>query len=226
MSLNGYFITGTDTGVGKTVVACALIRALRGSGRQVDPRKPVESGCETRGAHLHPADGAAMRDAAGEPAPDLSTVTPYRLRLALSPERAARLEGRALHIADLHAACLSGHAPGATLVVEGAGGFCSPLAADGLNADLARALDLPVILVAPDRLGVINHVLLTAEAIRNRGLTLVLTVLNACDTPGPEAMDNRADLAPHLDCPILAFPRVREAGDGWRALTPWLESEG
>ncbi|OOG28561.1 dethiobiotin synthase [Thioalkalivibrio denitrificans] len=215
MALNGFFITGTDTGVGKTVVACALIRALRAAGRHVDPRKPVESGCEPQGDALYPADGAALRDAAGDPLPDLSVVTPYRLRHALSPERAARLERRALNISALREACLSAHAPGATLVVEGAGGFYSPLARDGLNADLAQALGLPVILVAPDRLGVINHVLLTAEAIRNRGLDLALVVLSAHDTHGPEGMDNASDLVAYLDCPMLAFPRVAASGDGW-----------
>ena len=222
---HGYFITGTDTGIGKTVVACALIRALRAAGRHVDPRKPVESGCERRGDELFPADGAALREAAGELAPDLAVVTPYRLQHALSPERAARLERRALNISALREACLAAHAPGATMVVEGAGGFYSPLASDGLNADLAQALGLPVILVAPDRLGTINHVLLTAEAIRNRGLDLALAVLNADDAPGPEGMDNPSDLATYLDCPVVEFPRVAAFGDGWRLfedfVAPW-----
>jgi dethiobiotin synthetase len=212
----GYFITGTDTGVGKTLVACALIRALNAAGRHVSPRKPVESGCERRGQDLYPADGAALREAADDPALSLDTVTPFRFPHALSTDRAARLEGRTLNISALREACLTAHPPKATLVVEGAGGFYSPMAADGLNADLAQALGLPVILVAPDRLGVINHALLTAEAIRNRGLELGLVVLNAQDSPGPEGMDNRSDLAAYLDCPVIVFPRVAAPGDGWR----------
>jgi dethiobiotin synthetase len=224
MSLKGFFITGTDTGVGKTVVACALIRALRAAGRHVSPRKPVESGCAWRGGELFPADGAALREAVGEPVPDLATVTPYRFHPALSPERAARLARRALSISALREACLAAHPPQADLVVEGAGGFYSPLASDGLNADLAQALGLAVVLVAPDRLGVINHVLLTAEAIRNRGLELALVVLNACDTTGPEGMDNAADLAAHLDCPVLRFPRVAAMGDGGAQFSAFFET--
>jgi dethiobiotin synthetase len=218
MALEGFFITGTDTGVGKTVVACALIRALRAAGRHVSPRKPVESGCEARGEGLFPADGAALRDAAREPLADLATVTPYRFRHALSPDRAARLADSPLSISALREACLSGHPPQAELVVEGAGGFYSPLASDGLNADLAQALGLPVILVAPDRLGVINHVLLTAEAVRNRGLELALVVLNACDATVPDGMDNQADLEGYLDCPVLTFPRVTSAESGWETM--------
>jgi dethiobiotin synthetase len=224
MSLRGFFITGTDTGVGKTVVACALIRALRAAGRHVSPRKPVESGCEARGEGLFPADGAALRDAAREPLADLATVTPYRFRHALSPDRAARLADRTLSISALREACLAGHPPQADLVVEGAGGFYSPLASDGLNADLAQALGLPVVIVAPDRLGVINHVLLTAEAVHNRGLELALVVLNACDTAGPEGMDNAADLEAHLDCPVLRFPRLAAMGDGGPQFRAFIEA--
>ncbi|WP_018232691.1 dethiobiotin synthase [Thioalkalivibrio thiocyanodenitrificans] len=222
MSLRGFFITGTDTGVGKTVVACALIRALRAAGRHVSPRKPVESGCEARGEGLFPADGAALRDAAVEPLADLATVTPYRFRHALSPDRAARLAGETLSVDALHQACVTGLGQDTTLVVEGAGGFYSPLAEDGLNADLARALGLPVILVAPDRLGVINHVLLSAEAMGSRGLELALVVLNAVDTPHPEGMDNRTDLARRLRCPFLSFPRVDGHGEGAKVFAPWL----
>jgi hypothetical protein len=87
-----------------------------------------------------------------------------------------------------------------------------------------KALGLAVVLVAPDRLGVINHVLLTAEAIRNRGLELALVVLNACDTTGPEGMDNAADLAAHLDCPVLRFPRVAAMGDGGAQFSAFFET--
>ncbi len=222
MALEGFFITGTDTGVGKTVVACALIRALREAGHAVIPRKPVESGCKVLDGRLFPADGTALRDAAAPPALDLDRVTPHRYPHALAPDRAARLAGETLSVEALHQACVAALAEDATLVVEGAGGFYSPLAEDGLNADLARALDLPVILVAPDRLGVINHVLLSAEAMGSRGLELALVVLNAVDTPQPEGMDNRTDLARHLRCPLLSFPRVDGHGEGAKVIVPWL----
>jgi len=161
--MNGVFITGTDTGVGKTVVACALTRALARAGHTVAVRKPVESGCARHAGQLEPADGAALARAAGH-RETLDTVTPMRLAHALSPERAAHLEGVQLTLHDLIAAARIGDESD-FFVVEGAGGFLSPLASDALNADLALALGLPVLVVAEDRLGSINHTLLTVEAI-------------------------------------------------------------
>lgn len=202
--MNGLFITGTDTGVGKTVVGCALARALTRAGRPVAVRKPVESGC-ARGddGGLSPADGLALARAAGE-RESLETVTPMRLAHALSPERAARLEGMELTLHDLLAAARTG-APGDFYLVEGAGGFLSPLATDALNADLAIALGLPVLVVVADRLGCINHSLLTVEAIERRGLRLAGVVLNACDDAVETGMGNREDLQARLGGPIIGF---------------------
>ena len=202
--MNGIFITGTDTGVGKTVVGCALARALTRAGRAVAVRKPVESGCAV-GADgaLEPADGRALAQAAGEREP-LETVTPMRLVHALSPERAARLEGVDLSLYDLLAAARIG-APDDCYLVEGAGGFLSPLARDALNADLAVALDVPVLVVVADRLGCINHTLLTVEAIEHRGLRVAGIVLNACEAETEPDMGNREDLEQRLGGPIIPF---------------------
>lgn len=219
----GFFITGTDTGVGKTMVACALVRALRMAGVAVSPRKPVESGCDLKDGILWPADGAALCEAADEPVTSLSTVTPFRFRHPLSPDRAARLACDTLTLDMILGVCLANHPSDATLVVEGAGGLYSPLGTDGLNADLAQALGFPVVLVAPDRLGTLGHVLLAAEALGRRGLELALVVLNACDIPVPEGMDNLADLESRLDVPILHFPRITSPDQGWAALGPWLD---
>lgn len=109
-----------------------------------------------------------MREAAGSDEP-LERVCPYRLEAPLSPERAAALEGLPLSLDRLLVACRAGVTPADFLLVEGAGGFCSPLAADGLNADLAVALGLPAVLVTADRLGAIHQALVTAEAIERRG---------------------------------------------------------
>lgn len=201
--MRGLFVTGTDTGVGKTVVACALARTLTGQAVPVAVRKPVESGCERADDGLHPADGSALRTAAGEREP-LETVTPLRLGHALSPERAARLEGMELELYDLIAAVKIG-APGDFYLVEGAGGFLSPLAKDTLNADLAVALGLPVLLVVGDRLGCINHALLTMEAIERRGLQTAAVVVNAVTPEADADMNNRDDLATRLACPVLPF---------------------
>ncbi len=207
MNARGLFITGTDTGVGKTWVGTQLARQLCALDVPVVPRKPVESGCELRDGELVPADGEAYYDAVDRRC-SLTQITPYRLRHAISPQRAAQIEGVDTRLANLLTAAHASVDDADFLLVEGAGGFYSPLALDGLNADFAAALRLPVLLVAPDRLGVINHVLLSAEAIENRGLHVYAVVLNRLD-PGdtlPPGMDNLADLQ-SLPCPVHRLDR-------------------
>jgi len=201
--VRGVFVTGTDTGVGKTVVGCALARALARRGETVAARKPVESGCEPAGDGLHPGDGEALRQAAGAREP-LEVVTPLRLAHALSPERAATLEGMDLELYDLIAAARTG-APDDFYIVEGAGGFLSPLAKGALNADLARSLGIPVLLVVADRLGCINHALLSIEAIEHRGLNIAAVVVNAVTADVDGDMNNREDLESRIPCPVLPF---------------------
>jgi dethiobiotin synthetase len=193
--MQGLFITGTDTGVGKTYIGTALTRSLTSQGQRVRVRKPVESGCAETPEGLLPADAAALHAAAGACEP-LDRVCRYRLRHALSPELAARIEGVDYRLADLRDFALRDLPPDDFLLVEGAGGFYSPLAADGLNADLAERLRLPVLLVVADRLGCINHALLSLEAIEARGLRLAGLVMNTLQAPDPEqtGMDNAGDL--------------------------------
>ena len=222
--MRGVFVTGTDTGVGKTVVGCALLGVLAERGLHLAVRKPVESGCEARGDGLHPADGDALRQAAGAREP-LDAVTPLRLRHALSPERAAALEGVTLDRARLLAAC-EGVDTADFVLVEGAGGFLSPLAADALNADLAAALGLPLLVVVADRLGCINHALLTIEAIERRGLTVAAVVVNAADAEVDADMTNRDDLARRLPHPVLAFGHGEDDAAAARLAEFLLEERG
>lgn len=222
--MRGVFVTGTDTGVGKTVVGGALARALSAQGVPVAVRKPVESGCERQGEELHPADGDALRVAAGG-RESLDIVTPLRLVPALSPERAARLEGMELELYDLIAAAKTG-TPGDFYLVEGAGGFLSPLAKDTLNADLAVALGLPVLLVVADRLGCINHALLTMEAIERRGLQTAAVVVNAVTPETDEGMNNRDDLATRLACPVLSFAHGDDPAAADRLVQLLVSAEG
>lgn len=198
--MQGVFITGTGTDVGKTYIGVALAEALTARDIQVIPRKPIESGCIIEGDELIPQDAIALRQAAQYDGA-LSEVCPYRFEPPISPVRAAHLANKVLTTEQLVSICLQGSERGFTLV-EGAGGFYSPLAENGLNADLAVALQLPVILVADDRLGALSQVLLNVEAIKMRGLHLAAVILNNLDDDNNEHMNNAADLREHLDCAV------------------------
>jgi len=202
--MQGVFITGTSTEVGKTFIGVAIARALTQRKIKVIPRKPIESGCLKQGDELIPQDASALHKAA-EYEGSLSDVCPYRFEPPISPVRAAHLANKILTTEQLVSICLQGSEEGFVLV-EGAGGFYSPLAENGLNADLALALQLPVLLVADDRLGALSQVLLNAEAIQMRGLQLAGVVLNSLNDVMNDHMDNAADLRERLDCPVFANP--------------------
>ena len=206
--MKGAFITGTSTEVGKTYIGVAIARALTQRNIKVIPRKPIESGCTRNGGELIPQDASALKEAADYQGP-LSEVCPYCFEPPISPVRAAHLADKILTTEQLVSTCLEGSEQGFVLV-EGAGGFYSPLAENGLNADLAVALQLPVLLVAKDKLGAINQVLLTVEAIQMRGLQLACVVLNALHDEQNEHMDNAADLRERLDCPVFSSPYSKD----------------
>ena len=195
---SGLFIAGTDTGVGKTWVGIQLIQALKQQGRCIDVRKPVESGWQS---DISQTDAWQLAQAAENP---LEHVCHYRLAAPLAPPRAATLEQLRLTLGDLSKACYAHHEQPHLLYVEGAGGFYSPIAHDGLNADLAQKLNLPIILISENRLGCINHILLIAEAIAHRQLTLAGVILNTIQ-PIPNTMDNATDLANYLTAPIIVW---------------------
>jgi dethiobiotin synthetase len=202
--MQGVFITGTSTEVGKTFVGIKIAKQLTQKKITVIPRKPIESGCIRQDNELVPMDATALKEAANYQGL-LSEVCPYRFEPPISPVRAAHLANKILTTEQLVNICLQGSEEG-FLLVEGAGGFYSPLAENGLNADLAVALQLPVLLVADDRLGAISQVLLSAEAIQMRGLHLAGIILNAVTNTQNDHMDNSADLRERLDCPVFANP--------------------
>lgn len=213
--MRGVFITGTDTGVGKTRVGCALAHALTARGERVRVRKPVESGAPDIAGGRQPQDAAMLRLAAGAHEP-LATVCPYPLRAPISPERAAALEGRDIGL-DLLVEAARRDAADGLVLAEGAGGFYSPIARGALNADFATALGLPVLLVAADRLGTINHVLLTLEAVRTRGLPVAGVVLSQPLAGVDAEMDNAGELSRWLGTPVLRVPHGPPAGpETWR----------
>lgn len=210
--MKGIFITGTDTGVGKTHVGVQIARALLQRQVNVTPRKPVESGCVRDGSDLIPQDAQALKNAAGYNG-SLASVCPFRFEPAVSPLRAAHLAHQALSTTKVAQACLSGvDLDNEFLLVEGAGGFYSPLCEDGLNADLAQALHLPIVLVADDKLGCINQVLLNVQAIESRKLKLLAVVLNRShnDDSNPD-MNNEEDLRDLVDCPIFSLPYLNKS---------------
>lgn len=166
-------MTGTDTGVGKTLVACALLRALRARGIDAGAMKPIETGVGPGG----PADAIALRLAAGERDP-LADVCPQPFALAAAPAVAARAEGRTVDLAAIDAAYARLRARRDFVVVEGAGGLLVPIDAKLAMADLAQRMGLPLLVVARAALGTINHTRLTLEAARARGLALAGVVIS------------------------------------------------
>jgi dethiobiotin synthetase len=171
--VRGLFVSGTDTGVGKTFVACALARGLREAGVDVGVMKPVETGVPAAG----PQDALALCQAAGVDDP-LELVCPLRFALPAAPEAAARAEGRRAPLAPIHEAFETLGRRHAFVLVEGAGGLLVPFDARTTMADLARELGLPLLIVARTTLGTINHTQLTLEAIETRGLELLGVVLS------------------------------------------------
>jgi dethiobiotin synthetase len=196
--MSGVLVTGTDTGVGKTFVACALAHALRARGRTVAVMKPVETGVSDR-----PNDAVALCEAAADPAP-LDDVCPYRLRAPLAPAVAARLENVTIDLARLEALVRRRLDAADVLVVESAGGLLVPIADSVTYADLAARLRLPLLVVAANRLGTVNHCALTARVAAATGLTVLGVVLSQ---PAPEtdvsADTNAATIAALTGLPIL-----------------------
>ena len=206
------FITGIDTGIGKTYVGRILVKALIKAGHSCVPRKPVESGCDIIDGELMPEDALKYFHATNGKIP-LEEICPYRYEPPISPERAIRLADDIVTVKDLVTSCTPTNKPN-YLFVEGAGGFYSPLCTDGLNADLAQNLKAGVILVVKDRLGCINQTLLNIEAIQNRKLQLLAIILNQTREHEESSMDNLDDLRMRLSIPVIAIPNIVDADQG------------
>lgn len=194
-----WFVTGTDTEVGKTFVACALLHALRARGLKALGMKPVAAGLDGEGKN---EDVEQLITASSFPAP-CELVNPYVFRAAIAPHIAAIEEGRPIVLANIVAAFAQLSKLADAVLVEGVGGFCVPLGPDGDTADLAVALDLPVILVVGMRLGCINHALLTEQAIAARGLKLAGWIANRIDPAMARFEENLAALQERIRAPLL-----------------------
>ncbi len=191
----GLFITGTDTGVGKTYFACGLAALLRDSGYRVGVMKPAETGCDAGDGRLVRQDAIALKAAAGCGIP-LETICPYQFREPLAPSVAAEREGVSIDVQRLMAVYYEISAACDITLVEGAGGLMVPLLPSYTYADFARVLKLPLIVVAPNKLGVINHLLLTLEHANCKGLRVLGYILNHLEPQrSPAAETNREALA-------------------------------
>ncbi len=198
----GYFVTGTDTGVGKTTFAVALIHALQQRGLKVAAMKPISASGESIEGQCVNEDVLALSAAAYIKA-DLQSINPYAFTPAIAPHIAAAQAGVTIDLDKIASAYAALSAQADAVVVEGAGGFRVPLGAQIDTADLARALDLPMILVVGMRLGCLNHALLTAEAIAHRGLKWAGWVANILEPAMPVLDENIAALQARLPAPYL-----------------------
>ena len=200
--MRGVFLTGTDTGVGKTLAACALIHALAARGLRVAAMKPVAAGASAAAGTLANDDSRLLIEACGGGL--IEDVTPILLAEAIAPHIAAAHAGRAIALEPIRAAYrrIAARAPD-WLVVEGIGGFVVPLGPRLDSVDVARALAFPVVMVVGLRLGCLNHALLTARAIEASGLAFSGWIANAIDPAMAAADENVAALVERLRAPLL-----------------------
>lgn len=197
---HAWFVTGTDTGVGKTRASAALLHALRSRHPRCVGMKPVAAGTDDAGLN---EDVRALREASTLAVPP-ALDNPVSLPDPVSPHIAAACAGRRIEVDALVDAYRALAERADAVVVEGAGGFLVPLSDEATGADLAEALGLPVILVVGLRLGCLNHALLTREAIRARGLPLAGWIVNRLDPAMREQAANVDFLRRRLDAPLLA----------------------
>lgn len=207
-----YFITGTDTEIGKTTIAAGLLHAARLAGLSTAAAKPVASGCERTDEGLRNADALVLLGECSLPLA-YEQVNPFAFEPPIAPHLAAREMGVKLNVAGLASPVRSVLALGADFsVVEGAGGWRVPLAEEESLSDLAVGLGLPVILVVGVRLGCINHAVLSAEAIQRDGLQLAGWVANIVDPHTSRLEENLATLAERLPAPCIGrVPRLAAA---------------
>ena len=236
--MHGFYVTGTDTGIGKTHSSAALLHALRAQGLRAVGMKPVASGCERIDGEWKNADALALIDAS-DPRPAYADCNPFALPLPLAPELAARDASIEIALPPLLAAYARLVASADAVVVEGVGGWAAPLSSSMMQVDLVRALDVPVVLVVGMRLGCLNHALLSARAIAADGCRMVGWIANAVD-PAMECVEDNiamlrerlpapcwgvlpfdpsADADPqaaarHLHIPATLFPSPRQRGEG------------
>lgn len=221
----GLFVAGTDTAVGKTYVAAIIARRLHAEGHRVGVYKPAASGCRREGGEVVSDDALELWHAAGQPG-DLEAVCPQRFLAPLMPHLAAQAEERRVNAVELRRGLDAWKGCSEVMVVEGAGGLLSPLSEQDYVIDLAREFGFPLVLVAANRIGVVNQVLsalFVAEQYRG-GLPVAGVVLNCLDRAedDPSVESNLSEIARRARVPVLGEVAY-QAGDirpavDWKAL--------
>jgi len=223
-NVRGLFITGTDTGVGKTYVTALIARALASAGKCVGVYKPVASGCELIDGNLVSDDAVTLWHAANRPG-DLAKVCPQRFRAPLAPHLAARAEGRSVDAALLRSGLDAWLATSDIVLVEGAGGLMSPISDEDYVADLACDFGFPLLVVGRDALGTIHQTLTTliAAATIDRGLDVAGIILNELPSSAgdPSIATNRAELAARAVPPVLA--KIGPHAQGFSDTVDWCQ---
>lgn len=203
-----FFVTGTDTEIGKTLVSAALLHAMQSQGLRGVGMKPIAAGAEMRDGVMHNED-VDMLVAAASVKAELALVCPYLMQTPAAPHIVAALEHVSIELPHLVNCYQQLREQADVVIVEGVGGFCVPLNAQVTTADMARELSLPVILVVGMRLGCINHALLTVEAIAARGLWLAGWVANTVDASMLYPEENIRALRERIAAPMLGhIPRL------------------
>lgn len=227
MAGRGIFVTGTDTGVGKTITAATLARLLRVNGINVGVMKPVTSGCSEIDGVLVSDDALLLCEAAGITCSE--DVAPYCLREALAPAEAARIDGVRIDFARIKECYLRLAAIHDYVIVEGAGGLMVPLSGGLLVADLARELGLSLLVVARPGLGTINHTVLTCFAAQQMGLHVAGVIVNGMpDNPGAAEKSASHHIGSLCGAPVLGIWPLRDEADQMEIvdeLAAWLDGQ-
>lgn len=200
----GVFVSGTDTGIGKTHVSCALLRNLQAQGVEAIGMKPVASGCESTAHGLRNGDALCLIAASGHQA-DYASINPYAFADPIAPHLAAADSNVSIELIPITAAYRHLQAEADFVVVEGVGGWLAPLGDSLMQADIVRTLDLPVLLVVGMRLGCLNHALLTARAIEADGCRLIGWIGNRIDPDMQRIEDNIESLKRRIQAPLLGM---------------------
>ncbi len=227
----GVFVTGTDTGVGKTLITAGLAAALRARGIDVGVMKPIETGCSARRGRLLPLDALMLREASGA-CDNLDLINPYRFREALAPMVAAERSGRRIKLEVLAKSFDRLACRHSAILVEGAGGLLVPITEEASFLDLSARLRLPLLVVIGSRLGALNHAMLTVEAALHARVPVVGAILNhPCADRSPVHRTNLSALSRLLPVPVLGeIPHLSDVSSQprWRhprlhrILTQWL----